>query len=130
MGRVMTRSCRANGCHPVGSVFLLCNRSFTISTTLLPANGTPSWISSLRAVHALSHLRCSIKRLALACTVLGTVSTTSASIPLLGSPPAPSTAAPAPAPGPGKADRKYPLCPSPNCCCSKMLLLLAMGVLL
>ena len=44
---------------------------------------------------------CSIKRLALACMVLGTVSTTSASIPLAGAPKAPSANhAPDPAPDP------------------------------
>ena len=106
MGRFMARSCLANGCHAVGSVFLLRNRSFTRSTTLLPATGTPSWNSSPRAVQEMLLFICSIKRLALAYMVLGTVSTTSASIPLVvvvvaGAPTAPSTApAPAPAPAP------------------------------
>ena len=90
MGRLMARSCRANGCQPVGSVFLLRNRSLTRSTTLLPTTGTPSCISSPRAVHAISLLRCSIKRLALACMVLGTVAKTVASSPLIGARAAPS----------------------------------------
>ena len=90
VGRLMARSCRANGCQPVGSVFLLRNRSLTRSTTLLPTTGTPSCISSPRAVHAISLLRCSIKRLALACMVLGTVAKTVASSPLIGARTAPS----------------------------------------
>ena len=92
LGRFMARRCLANGCHPVGSVFLLRNRSFTRSTTLLPATGTPSWISSPRAVQDMFLFERSIKRLALPCMVLGTMSTTSASIPLVvaGAPTAPS----------------------------------------
>ena len=77
---------------------LLRNRLFTRSTKLLPATGIPSWISWPRAIQEISHFRCSIKRLALVCMVLGSVSETSASIPLPGAPTAPSSPASAPAP--------------------------------